>query len=271
MLVQVGIIQFSTDVHIQQPLARVHRDNLLNVMTDMVSRQPALAMQHQFQDALGTCMSGYNVLLYRSECMEAPTWLWEFRLPVSICRLPCHQEDYRPYLCCQMGVLTSTKVLAVCLLLFLLITCTRMLGHVKPLYVCTPATSISHLGWGQVLTDCCCGLNKFVGDAAVVAAQAMQTGPAEASFYAFGVGCAVHRYGTPWLGHMLHCTVLQLAAAHFAARPPARTRCWRWRCCRLPSMLQLLRAHATAVTLTMSVRIVRHSMNRLLSTPLLQD
>ena len=62
VLVQVGIIQFSTDVHIQQPLAHVDRDNLLGVMTDMVSRQLALAMQQQFQDAPGTpCMSGYNV------------------------------------------------------------------------------------------------------------------------------------------------------------------------------------------------------------------
>lgn len=41
------------------------------------------------------------------------------------------------------------------------------------------------------------------GDAAVVAAHAMQTEQAEASFYALGVGCAVNRYGMPPLGHML--------------------------------------------------------------------
>lgn len=43
----------------------------------------------------------------------------------------------------------------------------------------------------------------IAGDAAVVAAHAMQTEQAEVSFYAFGVGCAVNRYGMPPTGRML--------------------------------------------------------------------
>lgn len=54
MLVQVGIIQFSTDVHIQQPLAHVDRTNLLSVMTDMVSRQLAISPVTLAPDAAGT-------------------------------------------------------------------------------------------------------------------------------------------------------------------------------------------------------------------------
>ncbi|KAL3150551.1 DNA replication licensing factor mcm8 [Trebouxia sp. C0010 RCD-2024] len=59
---KVGIIQFSTDVHIQQPLAHVDRTNLVGIMTDMVSRQltisPATSV---LWCSWYPCMSGYNV------------------------------------------------------------------------------------------------------------------------------------------------------------------------------------------------------------------
>lgn len=42
-----------------------------------------------------------------------------------------------------------------------------------------------------------------VGDAAVVAAHAMQTEQAEASFYGFGVGSSVNRYCSPPFGDLL--------------------------------------------------------------------
>lgn len=46
MMLQVGIMQFSTGVHVQVPLCHLNMANLVDIMTDMVSMQLAVAMQH---------------------------------------------------------------------------------------------------------------------------------------------------------------------------------------------------------------------------------
>ncbi|KAL3137864.1 hypothetical protein ABBQ38_005117 [Trebouxia sp. C0009 RCD-2024] len=107
---KVGIIQFSTDVHIQQPLAHVDRTNLLSVMTDM-------------------------------ERMHGGT-----DMALAIQTASTHMQTALPP------------------------------GGLQTLLILSDGF-----------------IDKYQGDAAVVAAHAMQTEQAEVSFYAFGVGCAVNR------------------------------------------------------------------------------
>lgn len=70
-------------------------------------------------------------------------------------------------------------------------------------------------GAKHVLVD---DLHVFTGQVAVNAAQTMQIEQAEASIYAFGVGCAVDRYGSLCLaGNMLAGVVLASSPQYAAS------------------------------------------------------